>query len=73
MSEADTVLGFIVPQVMQNAESHHNIRISKTRVIPKALGVANYERSLASVSPFGGSDTGRIDVEPKVIDVWKPP
>jgi hypothetical protein len=72
MSEADAVLGFVVSQVMQNAESYHNIRISETRIMPKSLGV-NYERSLASVGPFGGSDTSRIDVESKVIDVWKPP
>ena len=73
MSEADAVLGFVVSQVMQNAGSYHNIRISETRIMPKSLGVANYERSLASVGPFGGSDTSRIDVESKVIDVWKPP
>jgi hypothetical protein len=30
MSEADTMRSFLIPQVMQDAESNHNIRASKS-------------------------------------------
>jgi hypothetical protein len=72
MSEADTMLSFVILQVMQNAESYHNIRISESRVIPKRLGVTDHKSSAASVHPFGRSDTSRIDVEAEIIHLWKP-
>jgi hypothetical protein len=72
MREADTMLSFIIRQVMQNAESYHNIRISESRIIPKRLGVTDHESSPASVHPFGRSDTRWIDVEAKIIDLRKP-
>jgi hypothetical protein len=49
-------------QVMQNAESYHDIRISESRVIPRRLRVADNESSLVSVGPFGRSNTSTIDV-----------
>jgi hypothetical protein len=72
MSEADTMLGFVILQVMQNAEPYHNIRTAESRVIPKRLGVPDHESSPASVHPFGRSNTSWIDVEPEIIDLWKP-
>ena len=72
MSEVDTMLSILITQVMQNAESYNNIRISKSRVVSKGLRVADYESSPASMRPLGGSDTSRINIEPEVIDVWKP-
>jgi hypothetical protein len=72
MSEADTMLSFVILQVMQNAEPYHNIRISESRVIPKRLSVTDHESSPASVHPFGRSDTSSIDVEAEIIDLWKP-
>jgi hypothetical protein len=72
MSELDTILGVVITQVMQNAEAYHNIRISKSRVVTKRHRVADYEGSLVSVCPFGGSDTSMINIEPEVIDFWKP-
>jgi hypothetical protein len=71
MSEADTMLSFVIPQVMQNAEPYHNVRISESGVLPKRLRVPDYKGSLG-VRAFGGSDTSWIDVEPDVIDLWKP-
>jgi len=72
VSEADAVLSFVVVQVVQNAESYHNISISKSQVVAKRRRVADYESSLASMRPFGGSDTSMINIEPEVIDFWKP-
>jgi hypothetical protein len=72
MSKVDTMRSVVIIQVMQNAESYDDIRVSKSRVVPKRVRVADYESSLASVPPFGGSDTSTIDIEPEVIDVWKP-
>jgi len=72
MSEADAMLSFVILQVMQNAKSYHNIRISESRVIPKRLGVTDHERSPVSVHPFGRSDTSWIDVEAEIIDPWEP-
>ncbi len=51
MSEADTMRSVVIAQVMQNAESYHDIRISESRVVPKRLRVADHESSLASVRP----------------------
>ena len=56
MSEADTMRSVLIAQVMQNAESYHDIRISESRVIPKRLRVADYESSLVTVRPFSGSN-----------------
>jgi hypothetical protein len=53
VSEADTMFSFLISQVMQNAESYNNIRISESRVIPKRLGVTDHESSPARVHPFG--------------------
>jgi hypothetical protein len=47
MSEADTMRS-VIAQVMQNAESYHDIRISESRVIPKRLRVADNESSLSA-------------------------
>ena len=62
----------VIAQVMQNAESYHDIRISESRVIPKRLRVADYESSLVTVRPFSGSNIIGIDVEPQVFDVREP-
>lgn len=72
MSEADTMRSVVIAQVMQNAETYHDIRISESRIVPKRLRVADHESSLASVRPFGGSNTSTIDVESEVIDIWEP-
>jgi hypothetical protein len=72
MSEANTMLSFVILQMMQNAQCYHNIRISESRVIAQRLRVAHDESSPASVRPFGRSNTSWIDVEPEIIDVWKP-
>jgi hypothetical protein len=72
MSEANTMLSFVIVQVMQNAEPDHNIRVSESRVIPKRLGVPDHEGSPVSVYPFGRDDTSWIDVEADIIDLWKP-
>src|SRR5262249_36116499 len=72
MSEVDTMLSVVIPQVMQDTEGYHNIRISKSRVVAKRRRVAGYERSPVSMRPFGRSDTSRINIKPEVIDVWKP-
>ena len=61
ISEADTMRS-VIAQVMQNAESYNDIRISESRVIPKRLRVADNESSLVSVGPFGRSNTSTIDV-----------
>jgi len=72
MNEADTMRSVVIAQVMQNAESYHDIRISESRVIPKRLRVADNESSLVSVGPFGRSNTSTIDVESEVLDIWEP-
>src|SRR5439155_26464722 len=72
MSETDTVCSVVIVQVMQNAESYRDIRISESRVIPKRLRVTDYERPLVTVRPFGGINIRRIDVEPQVLDVREP-
>jgi hypothetical protein len=72
MCELDAMLSIVITQMMQNAESYHNVRISKSRVVAKRRRVADYESSFASMRSFGGSDTSRINVESEVIDVWKP-
>jgi hypothetical protein len=72
MSEAHTMLSFVILQVMQNAESYHNICISESRIIPKRLGVTDHESSPASVHAFRRSDTSWIDVEAEIMDLWKP-
>jgi hypothetical protein len=72
MSEADTMLSFVIVQMMQNAESYHNIRVSESRVIPERLGVTDHEGSPPSVHPVSRSDTSWIDVEAEIIDLWKP-
>src|SRR5262249_31358845 len=66
------MLSIVITQMMQNAEPYHNVRISKSRVVAKRRRVADDENSLASVHPFGGCDTSRINIEPDVIDVGKP-
>ena len=69
MGEADTMRSVVIAQVMQNAESYHDIRISESRVVPKRLRVADHESSLASVGAFGGSNISTIDIEFEVLDV----
>jgi hypothetical protein len=72
MSEADAVSSVVIVQVMQNAESYHDISISESRVIPKRLRVADYESSLVTVRPLGGINIIGIYVEPQVFDVLEP-
>ena len=72
MSEAETMHSAVVVQVMQNAKSYHDIRISESRVIPKRLRVADYERPLVTVLTFGRSNIRWVDVEPQIFDVREP-
>jgi hypothetical protein len=72
MSEADAVSSVVIVQVMQNAESYHDISISESRVIPERLRVADYESSLVTVRPPGGINIIAIYVEPQVFDVREP-
>ncbi len=72
MGEADTMLSLIVVQVVQNAESYHDVCLSESRVIPKGLCVANYESSLGTVCLLGRSNLGGIDVEAEILDLREP-
>ena len=72
MSKANTMRGFVIIQVMQDAQPYDNICVSEARVLPKRLGIADHESPPASVRPFGRIDTSCVDVEAEVIDAWKP-
>jgi hypothetical protein len=72
MGELNTICGLLIVQVMQNSNRHDDICVLKSLVSLKRSHVADYESSFVAVGSPGKCDTIRIDVEPEVLDIWKP-
>src|SRR4030095_248916 len=66
------MVSVVVVQVMQNAKSYHDVRISESRVLPKRPRVADYESPRRTMCPFGRSNIRGIRVEPEILDLGKP-